>query len=789
MNMLIQNKNRKRRLWFSILVGGTIIIASIIVGAFFLHKSSDEATVYANKDYVYCPDEKHLSFDEKTATVYFDNQLVAYTFETLSDKETKKLANEVKGEVVGKVSGMINAVQVRVKEADLNILKQKAEVLMESEDVLFAGYDYPIAFDNLAEDGNPWSKNENRSDKDRGNEAAPGGNDWWAEAIGAYTAWNHSNDSQAITVGILDNGFDFQHKDLKNNMYHLEEYPENREEYDHGTHVAGIIGAENNEIGIRGVADQAKLICVDWSPAKKRNYLSTLEYIEITKQLIEQGAKVINNSWGNTLASLEKYTDEVYADDFFMKYFVKKEKKLGAIASTNAYEYYIKYNETVAKRTALECTIMISSLLFNNKDNEDDFLIVQSAGNGYDKAGPGYDAKYTGYYCGINEDVYDILSEKKREEMKKRGVKYEDIDERVIIVGAAKNERNNGKYLMRDSSNYGSNIDICAPGENIFSTLHKNTYGELSGTSMAAPMVSGSAALLWSLDPTLTAPEVKDILRNETATEACGVGKNWNSKYPMLNIGTAVQEINQNVISEAELLNEYWVSNVQSLKCYKFLENGTVEEYSLDPGREIKKENMYFSQEMSYSFQNNHLTIDWGNGNQVNLKAVTKDMPIDWDPGLSSQIASIPDGRLFFYETDWVEKHPADNAVYLVKASDFEDPVILEDNSYDYDEEIYYAEDNVLSTNELIGKWEVLEEINLYSLEFLSDGTLILEGADIATFDDSVTEISSYWIEDGLLYIVDPDSDEAIASTYVLTDDRYLEIMNEYKTYSLRRVY
>jgi subtilisin family serine protease len=62
-------------------------------------------------------------------------------------------------------------------------------------------------------------------------------------------------------------------------------------------------------------------------------------------------------------------------------------------------------------------------------------------------------------------------------------------------------------------SNYSrSLVDLFAPGKEIYSCFPDNSYGHLNGTSMAAPVVSGVAALLWSYFPALTAAEVRDII-------------------------------------------------------------------------------------------------------------------------------------------------------------------------------------------------------------------------------------------------------------------------------------
>lgn len=61
-------------------------------------------------------------------------------------------------------------------------------------------------------------------------------------------------------------------------------------------------------------------------------------------------------------------------------------------------------------------------------------------------------------------------------------------------------------------SNYGSWIDISAPGNNIYSTTVSNTYGNKSGTSMASPMVAGLVGLMWSLNPGMSKTDLINCL-------------------------------------------------------------------------------------------------------------------------------------------------------------------------------------------------------------------------------------------------------------------------------------
>ncbi|WP_425510164.1 S8 family peptidase [Xanthomonas indica] len=97
----------------------------------------------------------------------------------------------------------------------------------------------------------------------------------------------------------------------------------------------------------------------------------------------------------------------------------------------------------------------------------------------------------------------------------------------VIAVAATTSSRAKASY-----SNYGSGIDISAPGSSILSTLNDGTttpgnasYASYSGTSMATPHVAGVVALMQSVAPTaLTPAQVESTIKNTAASFSCSQG-------------------------------------------------------------------------------------------------------------------------------------------------------------------------------------------------------------------------------------------------------------------------
>lgn len=86
-------------------------------------------------------------------------------------------------------------------------------------------------------------------------------------------------------------------------------------------------------------------------------------------------------------------------------------------------------------------------------------------------------------------------------------------NEMFLTIGAS--TRIAKKELAADFSNYSSTkVDIFAPGHEIWNTVPQSEYMKLQGTSMAAPMASGVAAMLKSYFPSLSMAEIKTIMLN-----------------------------------------------------------------------------------------------------------------------------------------------------------------------------------------------------------------------------------------------------------------------------------
>jgi cell wall-associated protease len=201
----------------------------------------------------------------------------------------------------------------------------------------------------------------------------------------------------------------------------------------HGTHVSGIIGAErNNGKGMDGIADNVRIMMIRAVPNGDEHDKDISLAI---RYAVDNGARVINMSFGKNLSPEKKWVDEA-----------------------------VKYAESKG------------------------VLLVHAAGND-------------------NADV-DTTDNFPNPEF--RNSTYTASN--WITVGASSDplaEPGFSSYTA-SFSNYGKKeVDVFAPGTRIYSTIPGGKYEYLQGTSMAAPVVTGVAALILEFYPNLTPQQVK----------------------------------------------------------------------------------------------------------------------------------------------------------------------------------------------------------------------------------------------------------------------------------------
>ncbi len=363
-------------------------------------------------------------------------------------------------------------------EGSLAALSEKCEQLEKLPEVAFAS---PAAATANADTETPDDPFDGFLEWD---ESSPSGSNWWLEAIDARRAWDYSEYFSKITVGVVDSGVNKNHEDLIGKVA----FPDAKSERQnlpgsHGTHVAGIIGAtHNNGKGIAGICDNCTLMCSDWQSEKGQIWINDLHILFGFLNVAKAGAKVINFSLG----------------------------------SASGIKFDLSHGFDVAmKLDAAIYSAAMSSLLSKGYD----FVVVQSAGNG-NSSGHAVDSFYNGTFSSINTSTAKSI---------KNNVSVQDIVDRIIIVSAAESKYS-GIFSQTYYSNVGSGVSIAAPGAKVFSLdTEQDGYCFKSGTSMAAPIVTGTAALVWSVDPTLTGAEVKKIVCSEENTKY--TVSPWNTPY------------------------------------------------------------------------------------------------------------------------------------------------------------------------------------------------------------------------------------------------------------------
>lgn len=277
----------------------------------------------------------------------------------------------------------------------------------------------------------------------------PENTEWALEAIRAEGAWQYQDRFTYPVIGIIDKDFDPNHEDLQApGIYMLK---------DAGSSTDKDISHGSHVLGImaaepdnnKGITGLALFPEVFAYPI--RTDVSDLAMYKSTLTALIAGldCKAINISIGNHLTNVNLSNKKEY------KAALKQSKKDGQIFDD-----------------------FFSELI---DEGYDDFLIIQAAGNN------GANAELSRLFvcCDKNED-------------------------HIMVVGNA-NKTNLG-YRLDASSSYGTRVDVVAPGTGITSATIANTYKSQTGSSMAAPFVTGLASLCYSIDPSLSGPEVKQII-------------------------------------------------------------------------------------------------------------------------------------------------------------------------------------------------------------------------------------------------------------------------------------
>src|SRR6185503_16280626 len=117
-----------------------------------------------------------------------------------------------------------------------------------------------------------------------------------------------------------------------------------------------------------------------------------------------------------------------------------------------------------------------------------------------------------------------------------------DVPNMISVAATNDSDQLGVDQFNQQFSHFGAtSVDIGAPGQDILSTTPGNTFSFFSGTSMAAPQVSGAAALLWAQNPNLTVQQVKNLLLMNGNVVSALVDKTLTGRR--LNIGNSMQSL------------------------------------------------------------------------------------------------------------------------------------------------------------------------------------------------------------------------------------------------------
>ena len=444
-----------------------------------------ELTYDRGELYEYKPEE----VKEENGIQYVENVINIYFDVNTADERIAQILAEQSLAQIGEIND-IRMVQTRTLAADLDELNEKMAELEEYDEVVLACAEQLVELESNTVPDDTWDLYGD-GHTETWDESMPGGYNWHVEAIQAPSAWNYDKYYNAVTLGVVDGGFKTDHEDYDDLIHFTSTTYQNGNDSTslHGTHVAGIIGAAaNNGKGITGLLWNVDIYGATYTTGGSNTVTNVVNAVSAQ---VASGAKVINLSLG-----LSNAYD----------------------ATTNPNPYLNPYTESELAAYAKPCAVGMDSLL----DQNFEFVVVQSAGNGVVDSRIGIasyrsaDARQNGLYCSILEDgSYGSLS----------AADVKAVYDRILVAGAVRNKSNDSNGLkmnMWERGNSGDRVDIYAPGVTVYSTIADYyddgvlyTYGGMTGTSQAAPIVTAVAGLCFAINPDFTGAQVKAIICDE----------------------------------------------------------------------------------------------------------------------------------------------------------------------------------------------------------------------------------------------------------------------------------
>ena len=421
---------------------------------------------------------KHCTYDDvsyENNELFVKSQLLITPTSDYSYNDIESAVSGYNGKIVGYIE-FTNDYQVEFSEMDYDSLNSTTESLekeLSNTDIMLNR----VVYQDEETDKTPLKEFE---EKDKN------GN-WWRDAIRLTELESESNNYQEVKVGIYDTLFDTDNEDLKFALNKNDIWYNNEKEIEvsdggtHGTNVTGFLAAKkNNDYGIDGVANNVKVFGYAYR-GNTPNYhpVSIMDLKYWNAKMLAKGVKVINISAGNGDLLVAAQNGSLRAD-----YALRQ-------VSESLGKFYRKYIDA-----GYEFVVVKSS---GNENGYQWIHCTESKDNPYgvkvyDADSDGDIGHYTEIKDVIFEAKYDIWG----------AITDSKVKNRIIIVGSSSEENTRAYHSVS-----GERVDLYAPGERLRElTSDKPGYG----TSYSAPMVAGTVALMWGVNPNIEADKIKYLL-------------------------------------------------------------------------------------------------------------------------------------------------------------------------------------------------------------------------------------------------------------------------------------